>query len=117
MRTILPGRPPSKLQALSSAFWNGLRVVVCASKPFTLEVALMLMLLKAYVSGNAIVILGGAQQLLQTIYLNDANYLVAVTVDEQSGKIAVSDGDRIFVYAPQGKDERVLKVILIDLRN
>lgn len=64
-----------------------------------------------YVSGNALIILGGAQQLLQTIYLNDATELTTVTIDERSGRIAVSGGGHIFVYRPQGKDEGVLKVI------
>ncbi|KAL9623679.1 MAG: hypothetical protein Q9160_002135 [Pyrenula sp. 1 TL-2023] len=62
-----------------------------------------------YVSGNALVILGGAQQLLQTIYLNDATELTTVTIDEHSGRIAVSGGGHVFAYRPQGKDEGVLK--------
>lgn len=28
MRAVLPGRPESKLQALSTALWDGLRIVV-----------------------------------------------------------------------------------------
>ncbi|KMU82689.1 hypothetical protein CIHG_00470 [Coccidioides immitis H538.4] len=59
MRTVLPGRPPAKLQALSTALWDGSRIV-------------------AYVSGCALVILEGPHRILQTIYLDDADSLELV---------------------------------------
>ena len=40
-----------------------------------------------YISGHALVILGGPHQLLQTIYVDDTDALEAVTIDELSGKI------------------------------
>ncbi|KAL9106898.1 MAG: hypothetical protein Q9227_008146 [Pyrenula ochraceoflavens] len=90
MRTILPGRPPPKLQAVSIACWDGLRII-------------------AYISGNALVILGGAQELLQTIYTSDLPILEAVTIDEPSGRIAVCGRSRIVIYDPSGREEGVLK--------
>ncbi|PGH06708.1 hypothetical protein AJ80_08125 [Polytolypa hystricis UAMH7299] len=82
MRAVLPGRPPPKLQALSTALWDGVRIV-------------------AYISGHALVILGGVNKLLQTIYTDDdADPLEAVVVDEASGRIAVAVGPEIAVYQP-----------------
>ncbi|KAF4987919.1 hypothetical protein F66182_16722, partial [Fusarium sp. NRRL 66182] len=69
MRAVLPGRPESKLQALSTALWDGLRIV-------------------AYISGHALVILTGAQTLLQTIYVDDSESLETIAIDESSGQIA-----------------------------
>ncbi|TPX19515.1 regulator of (H+)-ATPase in vacuolar membrane [Coccidioides immitis] len=81
MRTVLPGRPPAKLQALSTALWDGSRIV-------------------AYVSGCALVILEGPHRILQTIYLDDADSLEAVVVEESSGKIAVCSWQNVFIYEP-----------------
>ncbi|KAK2810108.1 hypothetical protein FQN50_003302 [Emmonsiellopsis sp. PD_5] len=82
MRALLPGRPPAKLQALSTALWEGVRVV-------------------AYISGHALVILSGAHKLLQTIYLDDTDAtLETVVIDEPSGKIAVAGGADVFVLQP-----------------
>ncbi|KAJ9405564.1 hypothetical protein DTO045G8_6781 [Paecilomyces variotii] len=88
MRTVLPGRPPAKLQTLSTAVWEGLRIV-------------------AYVSGHALVILSGAQKLLQTIYVDDTESLEAVAIDDSTASIVVCGGQDIFVYRPYGnvKDE------------
>ncbi|KAJ5097458.1 hypothetical protein N7456_008179 [Penicillium angulare] len=83
MRAVLPGRPPAKLQSFSTALWDGLRVI-------------------AYISGHALVILGGPQNLLQTIYVDDTDKLEAVAFNEASGKIAVCGGPDIFVYHPWG---------------
>ncbi|THD00459.1 hypothetical protein EYZ11_000023 [Aspergillus tanneri] len=90
MRAVLPGRPPRKLQSFSAALWDGLRVVV-------------------YISGRALVILGGPRNLLQTIYVDDADALEAVTIDEASGKIAVCGGPDVFVYEPYGIQRETLK--------
>ncbi|KAK4141274.1 RAVE protein 1 C terminal-domain-containing protein [Dichotomopilus funicola] len=64
MRTILPGRPESRLQALATGCWEGKRIT-------------------AYITGNALAILGGR------IYDDDPAPLCAVALDEASGKIAV----------------------------
>ncbi|KAL4869749.1 hypothetical protein BDV12DRAFT_167152 [Aspergillus spectabilis] len=90
MRAVLPGRPPAKLQSFSTALWNGLRVVV-------------------YISGQALVILGGPHKLLQTIYVDDTPALEAVAIDEISGKIAVCGGPHAFVYQPYGIQNETLK--------
>ncbi|KAL2821283.1 RAVE protein 1 C terminal-domain-containing protein [Aspergillus cavernicola] len=90
MRAVLPGRPPAKLQSFSTALWDGLRVVV-------------------YISGQALVILGGPHRLLQTIYVDDAQTLEAVAIDEASGKIAVCGGPYAFVYQPYGIQGETLK--------
>ncbi|OAX85370.1 hypothetical protein ACJ72_00259 [Emergomyces africanus] len=81
MRAVLPGRPPAKLQALSTALWENVRIV-------------------SYISGQALVILGGAHKLLQTIYLDDREPLEVVVIDEASGRIAVAAGPDISVFNP-----------------
>ncbi|KAL4914049.1 RAVE protein 1 C terminal-domain-containing protein [Aspergillus aurantiobrunneus] len=90
MRAVLPGRPPAKLQSFDTALWNGLRVVV-------------------YISGQALVILGGPHKLLQTIYVDDTQRLEVVAIDEASGRIAVSRGPIVFVYQPYGIQNETLK--------
>ncbi|KAL4778922.1 RAVE protein 1 C terminal-domain-containing protein [Aspergillus varians] len=90
MRAVLPGRPPAKLQSFDTALWDGLRVV-------------------AYISGQALVILGGPHKLLQTIYIDDTPALEAVAIDEASGKIAVCGGPHVFVYLPYGIQNETLK--------
>ena len=67
--------------------------------------------LQVYVSGNSVVILGGPQQLLQTIYVDHCDRLSAVVVDACSGKIAACGGRTVSVYRPYGKAERALKVV------
>lgn len=66
--------------------------------------------LQAYISGHALVILGGPQTLLQTIYVDDTDKLEAVAFDEASGKIAVCGGPDVFVYQPYGIQGETLKV-------
>ncbi|KAH8698569.1 WD repeat protein [Talaromyces proteolyticus] len=90
MRAVLPGRPQTKLQALSTALWDGIRIV-------------------AYISGHALVILTGAQTLLQTIYVDDTDCLEAISIDEATGQIAVSGGSDIFIYRPNGFKGESLK--------
>jgi hypothetical protein len=57
-----------------------------------------------------VVILGGPQTLLQTIYVDDTDTLEAITFDETSGKIAVCGGPDVFVYQPYGIRGETLKV-------
>lgn len=66
--------------------------------------------LKAYISGNALIILGGPNDLVQTIYHDDCIGFDAVSVDKLSGKIAISNENETYVYRPYGRDEGVLKV-------
>ena len=63
----------------------------------------------AYISGNALVILGGPHDLLQTIYLDESTLLDAVAVDEKTGKIATCSAGDVTVYKPYGRNEGVLK--------
>ncbi|KAL2410541.1 Regulator of V-ATPase in vacuolar membrane protein 1 [Exophiala dermatitidis] len=93
MRAILPGQPQSKRQALSTAYWDGLRLV-------------------AYISGNAAVILSGPQTILQTIYVDTVDELIAVTLEETTGRIALCDDRHVYVYRPVGRDEGVLRWVL-----
>ncbi|KAI9815640.1 MAG: regulator of (H+)-ATPase in vacuolar membrane [Thelocarpon impressellum] len=90
MRAVLPGKPQAKLQAVSTAQWHGRCIVV-------------------YISGTALVVLAGPDQLLQTIYHDEDERLDAVALDEVSGKIAASSGRKVFVYRPYGEDEGALK--------
>lgn len=90
MRAVLPGRPAASLQALCSAYWNGLRVIV-------------------YISGNALVILNGARELIQTIYVDNVANLNAVTIEETSGRIAAVGESHLHIYEPRGRDEGLLR--------
>ena len=90
MRTVLPGKPQAKLQAISTAQWEGKRLVV-------------------YISGNALVILGGPHDLIQTVYNDEFSTLDAITIDEATGKIAIASPEEIHIYNPFGKEEGVLR--------
>ncbi|PGH09387.1 hypothetical protein AJ79_05699 [Helicocarpus griseus UAMH5409] len=81
MRAVLPGRPPAKLQALSTALWENVRIV-------------------SYIAGHALVILSGAHKLLQTIYLDETEALEVTVIDEASGRIAVAGGPDISIFNP-----------------
>lgn len=65
---------------------------------------------QVYISGNAVVILDGPQNLLQTIYLDNEDDLQAVAFDEDSGKIAAASRTEVHIYRPGGKAEGVLRV-------
>ncbi|EXJ87897.1 hypothetical protein A1O1_04824 [Capronia coronata CBS 617.96] len=93
MRAILPGRPQSKRQALSTAHWDGLRLV-------------------AYISGNAAVILSGPETILQTIYVDTVDNLLAITFEETTGRIALCDDSRVYIYRPVGREQGVLRWVL-----
>ncbi|KAL8652424.1 MAG: hypothetical protein Q9210_002691 [Variospora velana] len=90
MRAILPGKPQASIQAVSTTPWEDLRLV-------------------AYVSGNGLMILGGPNHLLQTIYHEGCPALLAVTIDETTGKIATASSQEVYVYRPYGKQEGLLK--------
>ena len=90
MRTVLPGKPQARLQAVSTAEWKDLRVVV-------------------YISGNGLVILTGPHQLIQTIYQDDQSPLDAVSIDRSTGKIVTCSSNEVTVYSPYGKEEGLLK--------
>ena len=90
MRAVLPGKAQAKLQAVTTAQWQGRRIV-------------------AYISGSALVILAGSHVLLQTIYHDESESLDAVAIDEASGKIASCSGPTVHVYRPYGQEESALK--------
>ncbi|KAK5553316.1 regulator of (H+)-ATPase in vacuolar membrane [Exophiala xenobiotica] len=94
MRAILPGRPQSKRQALSTAHWDGLRLV-------------------AYVSGNAAVVLSGPQSILQTIYVDTVESLTAIAIDEATGRVVLCDAEHVYIYRPVGREEGVLRWVQI----
>jgi hypothetical protein len=64
----------------------------------------------AYISSNAVIILKGPKEILQTIYVDDVEELEAVTIEESSGRIAVCSKEHVYIYGPIGRDEGVLKV-------
>ncbi|KAL8775617.1 MAG: hypothetical protein Q9209_000113 [Squamulea sp. 1 TL-2023] len=90
MRAILPGKPQARLQAVCTVEWEGIRLVV-------------------YISGNGLMILSGSSNLLQAIYHEDCDSLIAVTIDELSGKIATANSHEIHLYRPYGKEDGLLK--------
>ena len=65
---------------------------------------------KVYISGSALVILGGPHELLQTIYHDENLALDAVAIDEATGKIATCSFNEVTIYKPYGREEGVLKV-------
>ncbi|KAF2229701.1 WD repeat protein-like protein [Viridothelium virens] len=90
MRAVLPGKPAAKLQAISTALWDSKQII-------------------AYVSGYALIILGGPHDVLQTIYHEEEEELIAVTIDEVSGRIAVCTHKVVHIYKPYGQREDALK--------
>ncbi|KAK5084491.1 regulator of (H+)-ATPase in vacuolar membrane [Lithohypha guttulata] len=85
MRNILPGRPQSSRQALCTVNWDGLRLV-------------------AYISGTTVIVFNGRREVLQSILVDDANSLFSLSIDEQSGNIAVADKSSVYIYRPIGRD-------------
>ncbi|KAK8039094.1 RAVE protein 1 C terminal-domain-containing protein [Apiospora rasikravindrae] len=90
MKAVLPGKPEANLQALSTGYWKGNRVIV-------------------YITGNALTILSGPDAILQTIYDDDERKLEAVSFDEASGKIAACTGATVRVYKPLEYSDDALK--------
>ncbi|KAI1499811.1 RAVE protein 1 C terminal-domain-containing protein [Biscogniauxia marginata] len=90
MRVILPGKPEASLQAVSTGYWDGKRIIV-------------------YITGNALAILSDPDTILQTIYDDDERKLDAVSFDESSGKIAACTDTTIRVYRPLGHTDDSLK--------
>ncbi|KAJ2987724.1 hypothetical protein NUW58_g4347 [Xylaria curta] len=90
MKGVLPGKPEASLQAISTGYWDGRRVIV-------------------YITGNGLSILSDPGTVLQTIYDNDSRNLEAVAFDEFSGKIAASTDGTIRIYRPLGHTHDSLK--------
>ncbi|KAK4186581.1 RAVE protein 1 C terminal-domain-containing protein [Podospora australis] len=84
MKAVLPGKPEARLQALATGWWEGEKRRVTA-----------------YITGNAITILGDPSTLLQTVYDDDSTPLEAIALDEAEGKIAVvTTAGVVRVYRP-----------------
>ena len=98
MKAVLPGQPEAGLQAVSTGYWDGKRVIV-------------------YITGNALAILSDPETILQTIYDNDERRLEAVSFDECSGKIAACTDATVRIYRPlsHGDDGGSPKVIFPQL--
>ncbi|KAI0914538.1 WD repeat domain-containing protein [Ustulina deusta] len=90
MKGVLPGKPEASLQAVSTGFWDGKRIIV-------------------YITGNALSILSDPTAVLQTIYDDDSRKLEAVAFDESSGKIAACTDGTVRVYRPLGHTHDSLK--------
>lgn len=54
-------------------------------------------------------VLSDVDKLLQTIYHDEE--LCTAAIGETTGKLAVSAGGKVFVYAPNGRGEGFLKVL------
>ena len=70
---------------------------------------------KVYISGNSLVILGGPQDLIQTTFLDECDAFHAVSIDENSGKIAVSSSNQVHVFKPYGLEDGMLKVTRLSI--
>lgn len=68
-----------------------------------------------YITGRALVILGGPRKLLQTIYIDEVEALDTVAVDEATGQIAVSSESSIYVYQPFNLANSLKVRLLFDL--
>ncbi|KAK7207073.1 RAVE protein 1 C terminal-domain-containing protein [Myxozyma melibiosi] len=87
-----PGKPNSINQALSTAYWNDMRLL-------------------AYVSGNNLVILSQPGVLRQTIYLDrDGGPL---EIEETTGCIAVASGPKVLIYKPSNERGDLLRWALV----
>ncbi|KAI0112184.1 RAVE protein 1 C terminal-domain-containing protein [Nemania sp. FL0031] len=90
MKGVLPGKPEASLQAISTGYWDGKRIIV-------------------YITGNALSILSDPGAILHTIYDDDSRSLEAVAFDESSGKIAASTDQTVRIYRPLGRAHDSLK--------
>ncbi|KHN99271.1 WD repeat protein [Metarhizium album ARSEF 1941] len=82
MIAVLPGQPPTRLQGITTGFWDGRHQ-------------------NAYISGSAFTILDGAYRILQTVYDDDNEQdLDAIAIDESSGKIATCTAKQVRIYRP-----------------
>ncbi|KAI1362532.1 WD repeat domain-containing protein [Xylaria arbuscula] len=90
MKGVLPGKPEASLQAVSTGYWDGKRIIV-------------------YITGNALAILSDPATVLQTIYDDDSRNLEAVAFDESSGKIAACTDATVRIYRPLGHTQDSLK--------
>lgn len=59
-------------------------------------------------------ILDGPNHILQTTYLELPDELVAIVLDEISGKIAACSSSLVHVYKPYGRDEGALRVRVVN---
>ncbi|KAJ8123384.1 hypothetical protein ONZ43_g656 [Nemania bipapillata] len=90
MKAVLPGKPEASLQAVSTGYWDGKRIIV-------------------YITGNALSILSDPGTILHTIYDDDPRRLEAVAFDESSGKIAACTAEAVRIYRPLGHAHDSLK--------
>ncbi|GAP90103.1 putative wd repeat-containing protein [Rosellinia necatrix] len=90
MKGVLPGRPEARLQAVSTGYWDGKRVIV-------------------YITGNALSILSDPHTIIHTIYDDDSRELEAVAFDEFSGKIAACTDATVRIYRPLERTHDSLK--------
>lgn len=116
MKAVLPGKPESRLQALATGFWDGRRITVrtelplpSSSRPSRFALA-NVHSPQAYITGNAFAILSNPDTLLQTVYDDDDEPLVAIAFDEASGKIAACTPRVVRTYKPFGQQDDALKV-------
>ncbi|OIW25879.1 hypothetical protein CONLIGDRAFT_602546 [Coniochaeta ligniaria NRRL 30616] len=90
MKAVLPGKPQSRLQALSTGYWASRRITT-------------------YITGNGFAILAGPEKLLQTVYDDNEQPLEAIVFDEASGKIAACTSSSVRIYSPFGLEDDALK--------
>ncbi|KAB5528187.1 RAVE protein 1 C terminal-domain-containing protein [Coniochaeta sp. 2T2.1] len=90
MKAVLPGKPQSRLQALSTGYWASRRITI-------------------YITGNGFAILAGPEKLIQTVYDDNEDPLDAIVFDEATGKIAVCTNSSVRIYRPFGLEDDALK--------
>ncbi|XWX00980.1 hypothetical protein V2A60_009005 [Cordyceps javanica] len=90
MSAVLPGQPQSRLQSFATGSWANRHV-------------------NAYITGSALTILDDPQKVIQTVYDDNDDELLAIAFDDASGKIAVCTADSIRVYRPSVQPQDPLK--------
>lgn len=112
LRAVFPGRPQPDPQAIDSCLWLGRRIIVRRCSRQQIE-RILIDSWQVYISGNALSILSGPNELLQTIHDQDEDKLTAIRLLETTGQIATCTSDTVKIYSPFGEDEEDLRVRLI----
>ena len=59
---------------------------------------------QAYIAGSNLIILGGPNELIQTITHDDDEKLTTVAIHDVTGKIATATRTSLYIYKPFGQD-------------
>lgn len=66
--------------------------------------AAVLTLFQAYISGRNVIVFNGGREILQNLNVDSSNDLRAISIEEQCGRIALCDEQKVYLYEPLGRD-------------